>query len=92
MLNCIVTNLARKKKNHNRFLNLLFSLIESLYYQDVLFVSGVKLSIFGKLDGKMRKQKLSFYLGKLSLTQLHNKVSFSQKNHETRFGILGIRV
>ena len=88
----LLDNLSRKKKTHLKFLNFFFTLFESLYFQDLLYVSGIKIAIFGKIDAKMRKQKIFFFLGKINLTKLCSSVSFTQRNFETRFGVLGIRV
>jgi hypothetical protein len=65
MVNIIIENLSRKKKTHFRFIYFFFGYIELLHYQSVLNISGIKISIFGKLNARMRKQRVVKLLGKV---------------------------
>jgi hypothetical protein len=65
LVNVLIENLSRKKKTHFRFIYFFFNYIELLYYQSVLNISGIKISIFGKLNARMRKQSVFKSLGKI---------------------------
>jgi ribosomal protein S3 len=40
----------------------------------------------------MRKQSVFKSLGKIWFSTLRSEISYNQQHHETRFGVLGIRV
>ena len=54
--------------------------------------NGFQLRVTGKLNGRMRKSKYQYSIGKVSLQTLQSIISYSMTVSYTKFGLLSNKV
>jgi hypothetical protein len=102
----VAHELSQVKKQHSQWLSLLEKSLQSywkltqrlaLREGDGLSpfsqnLSGIRVQVKGRLNGKDRKQKRSFSVGCLSLQEFNTSVDYSYTESFTRYGVLGVKV
>merc|ERR1712127_203061 len=68
----------KKNKNHHKILKFYVDFIEFLFNVNLIKMLGLQLRVTGKLDGKLRKSKYHYKLGKVSLQKLNVGISYSK--------------
>ena len=81
-----------RDKRHIRNIKIFLKRFFILYYKKILGIKGFKLYISGKINGKMRKSKYSYKVGKLLLNTLDFKIKYFYFPLYTTFGALSIKV
>ena len=81
-----------KSNRHIKSIQFLLNRFYTLYYQQILNFKGLKLYISGKLNGKMKRQKYSYKIGKMLLNTLNFKVYYTFMPVYTKFGVFSVRI
>ena len=80
------------EKNHFKNFKNLIQIINYLYKNKFLKIKGLFLKIKGKIDGRNRKNKLIFSIGKVSLNYFKDQVYYKYLFKNTLFGLLSIKL
>lgn len=81
----------KKNKNHFKTLSFFTNTLENLFFSNHIKFKGFQLRLSGKLNGKMRKSKYHYKLGKVQLQTLKYGLSYSICNSYTKFGIISVK-
>lgn len=81
-----------KNKYHLKNLRYYLNNIYKLYFIRLINFYGLKLYLNGKLNGKMRKQKYFYKIGKVLLNTFKTKLQFYFLPLYTKYGIFSIKV
>jgi len=81
----------KKNKNHFKTLGFFTTTLENLFFSNSIKFKGFQLRLSGKLNGKMRKSKYHYKLGKVQLQTLKYGLSYSICNSYTKFGIISVK-
>ena len=81
----------KRNKNHKKFIRLITSTIELFWKSRRIGLRGIQLRIAGKLNGKMRKSKYHYSIGKVQLQTLATFLNYDMCVSYTKFGILSIK-
>ncbi len=81
----------KRNKNHKKFLHQITLTIEKFWKAKKISISGVQLRISGKIDGRMRKSKYHYSLGKVQLQSLQIKLNYSMSISYTKFGVISVK-
>ena len=81
-----------KTNRHIKNIQFLLNRIYYLYYQKILNFMGFKFYLSGKLNGKMKRQKYSYKIGKMLLQVINFKIMYSFFNLYTKFGVFSIKI
>ena len=79
-------------KNHFRVLRKFMSTVEKFYLKSRFNFYGLLIRIAGKLQGKMRKSKYQYKIGKANRQVFKIPISYFFGISVTRFGVLSIKV
>jgi ribosomal protein S3 len=63
-----------------------------LFLSNILKIKGLRVRIAGKLNGKMRRSKYSYQLGKVELQSLVCYLTYSISLSYTKFGVIATKV
>ena len=66
--------------------------LERLFFSNILKFKGFQLRVAGKLNGKMRKSKYHYKLGKTEFQVLNIYVAYSFFISYTKFGVLSLKI
>jgi hypothetical protein len=80
------------KKAHNRFLIFLDFLFNLLIEKEYINIRGIKFSIAGRLQGKMRKSKKCITKGSISKQSFLHPIFFSKNHVHTILGSFGLKI
>ena len=69
----------------------LVEIFKIFFNSKILNLKGIYLQISGKINGKRRKSKLVFVIGKLPFSYFKSKIEYSFLSKLTRFGSIGIK-
>ena len=72
--------------------NLLTKIIKILFNKNIIFIKGIRFRLKGKINGKMRKNKIEFSLGKLPLSKFNDYLTFNFLTKLTVFGSLSLKL
>jgi len=78
-------------KNHKRFLKNVILNVETFWKTRKVSFQGIQLRVSGKLNGRMRKSKYHYGIGKIQLQSLKNSLNYSISISYTRFGIISTK-
>ena len=81
-----------KTNRHVKNIQFLLNRLYYLYYQKILNFMGFKFYLSGKLNGKMKRQKYSYKIGKMLLQVINLKILYTFFNLYTKFGVFSIKV
>ena len=81
----------KRNKNHKKFLQQTTLTIEKFWKIKKISLVGMQLRISGKIDGRMRKSKYHYSLGKVQLHSLQTKLNYSMSISHTKFGVISIK-
>jgi len=79
-------------KKHFKNLNIAIGQIKSIFSKHSNAVTGLKLSIMGKLGGKMRKSKYKYRIGSIPAFSFKYLFSFSTTQVHTKYGVFSIKI
>jgi ribosomal protein S3 len=77
--------------NHKRSLKKFITIFEIFFFSNLLQLTGFQLRLNGKLNGKMRKSKYHYKVGKVQLQTLKILLNFSLAISYTKFGTISIK-
>ena len=80
------------KKNHFRIFKIVIEILKIFFKSNILNIKGIRLQIKGKVNGKKRKTKLIFSLGKFSLSNFNNILNYNYFSKLTIFGSIGFKL
>ena len=83
--------LIKKNKNHQKILNNFILILEKIFFLNIIKLKGFKIRLSGKLNGKMRKSKFQYKLGKVQLQILNIFLNFNINISYTKFGTISIK-
>nr|QFP99035.1 ribosomal protein S3 [Rhizaria sp.] len=81
----------KRNKNHKKLLRKIILCINSFWQLKKIVLRGIQLRVTGKLDGKMRKSKYHYDIGKVQLQTLKTFLHYSFCVSYTQFGIISIK-
>jgi hypothetical protein len=81
----------KKDKKHKKVLNDFVSILEKIFFSNVIKFEGFKLRLNGKLNGSMRKSRYQYSLGKIELHKIDNYLNFDISLSYTKFGVIAIK-
>lgn len=81
----------KANKNHKRFLRQTILIVEIFWTMRKISLWGIQLRVSGKLDGRMRKSKYHYNIGKVQLQTLKTFLNYSISISYTKFGIISIK-
>lgn len=79
-------------RNHKKILKNFIKIVEKVFFSNTINLKGFQLRVSGKLNGKMRKSKYRYSLGKVQLQTIKLQLSYSMGISYTKFGILSIKI
>jgi len=82
----------QKDKNHRRFIRRTILSIEKFWTTYNFGFNGIQLRVTGKLNGRMRKSKYQYILGKVSLQTLQTILSYTISIAYTKFGLISTKL
>ena len=82
----------QRNKKHKWVLKKFISILERLFFSNILKFKGFQLRVAGKLNGKMRKSKYHYKLGKTEFQVLNIYVAYSFFLSYTKFGVLSLKI
>lgn len=82
----------KQTKSHRKILRDFVGLAEFFFFKNFIHMLGFLLRVTGKLNGKMRKSKYHFNLGKVCQQTLNIGLSYNLSLSYTKFGIISIKV
>ena len=82
----------QRNKKHKWVLKKFISILERLFFSNILKFKGFQLRVAGKLNGKMRKSKYHYKLGKTEFQVLNIYVAYSFFISYTKFGVLSLKI
>ena len=77
--------------NHLKDVKKFIKIFEKLYFSNIVKLTGFKLWLKGKLNGKMRKSKYIYKIGKVQLQTLKLIFDYNLYLSFTKFGIISIK-
>lgn len=83
---------ALPKRRHNLFISFLKLLINLIVVQNDTNISGIKIIINGKLQGKLRAKTLKIQTGAVSINSIKNKPIQSKIHIYTIYGTYGLQI
>jgi len=83
--------MLKKDKNHRKYLRKIVLIIEIFWKKQKIKLQGIQLRISGKLNGKMRKSKYHYSIGKVQLQSFNTFLNYGISYSYTKFGILSIK-
>jgi hypothetical protein len=92
LLSDFISILIKNDKKHNKILKNFITIIEKVFYSNMVKLKGFKLRLSGKIGGKMRKSKFQYLLGKVQLQKLNLYLDFSLSISYTKFGAISVKV
>ena len=81
----------KKNKNHKKFLRQIILIIEKFWKIRKISLRGIQLRVTGKIDGRMRKSKYHYSIGKVQLQSLQTNLNYSISLSYTKFGVISIK-
>ena len=81
----------QKTKNHKRLLRQITLAIETFWKKRKLTLLGIQLRVTGKLNGKMRKSKYHYNIGKVQLQTISTFLNYDIAISYTKFGIMSVK-
>lgn len=81
----------KKNKNHKKILKQITLIIETFWKKKKINLRGIQLWVSGKLNGKMRKSKYHYTIGKVQLQTLKTFLNYNLAISYTKFGIISIK-
>jgi len=87
-----ISLMLRKNKNHVKVLRQIIRVIETFWQIKQLSIRGIKLKVQGKLNGRMRKSKYNYNIGKVQLQELQVFLNYNMSISYTKFGIMAIKL
>jgi hypothetical protein len=87
-----ISEMLRINKKHRWLLRETISLIEVFFLSNILKFKGLKLRVAGKLNGKMRKSKYSYQIGKVELQTVNCYLTYSFSTSYTKFGVISTKI
>lgn len=84
--------MIQRERNHRKTLQNFTKIVEKIFFSNTLNFTGFQLRVSGKLNGKMRKSKYNYTLGKVQLQILKQQLSYSMSVSYTKFGILSVKI
>ena len=101
LLSCIYKNSSlfsefiafciKKNKNHKKCLKEVVTSIELFWKTRKIGIKGLQLRLAGKLNGKMRKSKYHYNIGKVQLQILMVYLDYNLCFSFTKFGIISVK-
>lgn len=86
-----IANMIALEKNHNKVLKTFVSLIEQMFFLNIVKLVGFQLRLNGKLAGKMRKSKYHYKIGLIQRQTLYYKLNYSLVISYTKFGSISVK-
>jgi hypothetical protein len=87
-----ISHHLKKDKKHTLSIRKIISCIETFWCSYRFGFQGLQLRINGKLNGKMRKSKYHYILGKIPLQALNILLNYSISIAYTKFGIITTKI
>jgi len=87
-----ISTILQANKRHRWLLRKFIETIEIFFYLNIIKFKGFQLRVSGKLNGKMRKSKYHYKLGKVKLQSLKFYLTYSFNISYTKFGVLSIKI
>ena len=84
--------ILQTNKRHRWLLKKFIEIIEMFFYLNIIKFKGFQLRVSGKLNGKMRKSKYHYKLGKVKLQSISFYLTYSFNISYTKFGVLSIKI
>jgi hypothetical protein len=81
-----------RNKFHLKNIKFCLDFLAKLNTQKIINFKGLKLFVSGKLNGKMRKMRHSYQIGKFILNTFSNKINFYYLPLYTRYGVISIKI
>lgn len=81
-----------KTKKHIKNISIFIKKIYKLYFNKIINFKGYKIAICGKLNGKMKRQKYKFKIGKIMLNSLHCRIDYFYLPLYTKYGVFSIKI
>ena len=81
----------KRNKNHKKTLRQITLAIESFWKSRKLGLRGLQLRVTGKLNGKMRRSKYHYSIGKVELQTLETFLNYTMSVSYTKFGIISTK-
>jgi hypothetical protein len=82
----------KKDKNHRRLIRKIVLAVDKFWTSYNFGFNGFQLRITGKLNGKMRKSKYQFILGKVSLQSIDTALNYTIAIAFTKFGVISTKL
>jgi small subunit ribosomal protein S3 len=92
ILSEFISSQLEKDKNHRRLLRRIILSIEKFWASYNFGFNGIQLRVTGKLNGRMRKSKYQYILGKVSLQTLQTVISYTMTVAYTKFGLISTKL
>jgi hypothetical protein len=92
LLTTYLALLLKTGKNHVLFLKNFIRVVENLFFSNAIKCKGFLLRVAGKLNGKMRRGKYNYRLGKTQLRVLKYRLHYSLGVSYTKFGLISIKI
>ena len=86
-----ISGQLKRNKNHKKLLRLITKTIEIFWKSRRIGLRGIQLRVAGKLNGKMRKSKYHYSIGKVQLQTLTTFLNYDMCISYTKFGIISIK-
>jgi len=92
LLSDYLVSTIKKSKTHTKLFKSYVTYIELLFSLNLIKFIGFQLRVTGKLNGKLRKSKYHFRLGKVQLQRINVGLSYTMSISYTKFGVFSIKV
>jgi len=92
ILSNYIAHQLKKNKKHKKILKNLTRVIWIFWKNIKIGLRGLQVKVSGKLDGKMRKSKYNYKIGKVQLQTLETFLNYSLAVSYTRFGVISIKL
>lgn len=91
LISLLVVRLLKKHKRHWLVIRFLRRVVR-FYYAKYKVLSGLKIKVSGKINGRRRKKKRVVLFGSLPLQTFEKDVDYSYRIAVTKFGVFGVKV
>jgi ribosomal protein S3 len=81
-----------KTKKHVKNISIFIKKIYKLYFNKIINFKGYKIAICGKLNGKMKRQKYKFKIGKIMLNSFNCRIDYFYLPLYTKYGVFSIKI
>lgn len=81
-----------KNKKHINTLSSYLNLVKIIFMSSILPLSGLKIQVAGRLNGKLRKSRFGYFFGSIKQMTFNNNCNFVFEPIYTQYGVFSLKI